>query len=118
MDQHLHYQLILSELLKKYPPVLPLEEAAPLAGYRDWLAAYRAFRKGTFPVRLSRAGSRYSILLTDLALFLATGEAQGQLLKVQVRPAKKTGKKRGRPSVADLRAREVQAQQALAGGAK
>ena len=116
MDQSQHYQFILSELLRKYPPVLSLEGAAPLIGYRDWLAAYRAFRKGTFPIRLGRAGKRYQILVTDLALFLSTGEAQEQSIKVHVRPAKKTGKKRGRPSVADLRARELQAQ--AAGGAQ
>ncbi len=100
MPQPAGFDFIASRLFERYQrAVLTFAEAAKELDFPTVNAAYTALSRGKFPVRVLRDGFKSSVLLTDLALFLATGapQRQGRATQTLTSPDETPRRRPGRP---------------------
>lgn len=123
---HEKYNELLEKLLSQYPPVLSLDQAGELLGFRSVAGVRSAMATRRFPVRVRWSAGRLVVFLTDLVEYLITGLPQRQdrddpgqpeqqedpsaspaKRKRAVQATQARGKRRGRPKNADRMAGRV-----------
>lgn len=92
---------LFQELLKHYPPVLSLDQAAHLLNFPSVNAVRVAVSRGRFPVLVKDVGGRRCLFLRDCVDFLESGIPQ---VYDNTKETKKRG--RGRPTKAQQKAQK------------
>ena len=99
---------VFAELLKKYSPILSLEEGAEILQIPSVNALRIRFNRKKLPVRLRENGGQQCFFLLDLAEWQVTGEKQEQILPIRQKTPAKTKSKAGRPTKAEQIARRAE----------